>query len=89
MELSNDNQFLYVTNHQSSSISKIQLSNNVRTDIAVQTNPIHIAAHPTNGFIYVANHASNTVSKVNVSTNTTVANIAVQTNPSYIKINNA
>src|SRR5579864_9703688 len=67
-------QFAYVTNSGSSSVSVVDTATNtVKATIGVGARPIGVAFTPDGSRVYVANSQSNSVSVINTATNTVIA----------------
>ena len=82
--------FAYVTNSDSNSVSKINLSNDtVVSSVTVGSSPQGVAINPAGTFAYVANYSSNSVSKINLSNDTVVSSITVGSSPQGVAINPA
>ncbi len=79
--------FAYVTNSSSNSVSVIDTSTNtVVATVAVGSNPVGVAITPDGTRAYVANQLSNSVSVIDTSSNTVVATVAVGSNPVGVAI---
>ena len=82
--------FAYVTNSDSNSVSKINLTNDtVVSSITVGSSPQGVAINPAGTFAYVANFSSNSVSKINLTNDTVVSSITVGSSPQGVAINPA
>ena len=76
--ITRDGSRLYVSNHETSSVSVFDTATNVPiTEIAVGLNPIGLALTPDGQNVYVANQNSDNVSVIATATNTVVDTIPV------------
>ncbi len=77
------NNFLYVANWNTGTVSVINSTNSIVATIGVGpassgVGPVGVAYNPSNNFVYVVNHApSSTVSVINGTSNTVVTTVAV------------
>ncbi len=75
-------QFAYVTNSSSSSVSVVDTATNtVTATVGVEDRPIGIAFTPDRSLLYVANSGSNSVSVIDTANNTVSATVAVGSFP--------
>jgi len=87
IQVTRDGSRLYVSNHETSSVSVFNTSTNVpMTEIGVGLNPIGLAITPDGTRVYVANQNSDNVSVIATSTNTVVQTIPVGSNPIWVTI---
>jgi len=83
------NNFLWVANHDSGTVSKINKATNEVEGgpISVGTNPYDVAVD--DAYVWITNSSSNTVSKINKATNLVEATIPVGSSPIGIAVDNA
>jgi len=89
IQVTRDGSRLYVSNHETSSVSVFDTSTNVPiTEIGVGLNPIGLAITPDGRRVYVANQNSDNVSVIATATNTVVQTIPVGSgaNPIWVTI---
>ncbi len=87
--ITRDGSRLYVSNHETSSVSVFDTATNVPiAEIAVGLNPIGLALTPDGKHVYVANQNSDDVSVIATATNTVVSTIPVGSgaNPIWVTI---
>jgi len=85
--ITRDGSRLYVSNHETSSVSVFDTATNVPiTEIGVGLNPIGLAITPDGTHVYVANQNSDNVSVIATVTNTVVQTVPVGSNPIWVTI---
>jgi YVTN family beta-propeller protein len=81
---------IYVTNHDSNTMSVINGANNtVIATIPVGNHPMAIGVNPVTNTVYVGNYGETTVSVINGATNAVTATLTVGTNPAAIAVDSA
>jgi len=81
---------IYVTNHDSNTVSVINgATNTMVATIPVGNNPMAIAVNPVTNTIYVGNFGETSVSVISGVTNAVTATLTVGTNPAAIAVDSA
>src|SRR5215208_4327320 len=82
------NNYIYVANRDSGTVSVIDSTNNtLLKNAVVGTEPIALEFNPSNSYIYVANRDSGTVSVIDSTNNTLLKNAVVGTEPIALEFN--
>jgi YVTN family beta-propeller protein len=81
---------IYVTNHDSNTVSVINGANNiVIATVPVGNHPMPIGVNPVTNTIYVGNYGETSVSVISGVTNAVTATLTVGTNPAAIAVDSA